>query len=42
MIFGAKRVNAGEAATVHEMIHVYAPNATDFLRKASPCMVTIS
>src|SRR5262245_66220605 len=23
MIFGAKRVNAGEAATVHEMIHVY-------------------
>jgi hypothetical protein len=31
MIFGAKRVNAGEAATVHEMIHVYAPNANRFL-----------
>lgn len=31
MIFGAKRVQAGEAATVHEMIHVYAPNANRFL-----------
>lgn len=31
MIFGAKRVNAGEAASVHEMIHVYAPNANRFL-----------
>jgi hypothetical protein len=31
MIFGAKRVDAGEAATVHEMIHVYAPNASRFL-----------
>lgn len=31
MIFGAKRVDAGEAATVHEMIHVYAPNANRFL-----------
>ena len=31
MIFGAKRVNAGEAATVHEMIHVFAPNANRFL-----------
>jgi hypothetical protein len=31
MIFGAKRVEAGEAATVHEMIHVYAPNANRFL-----------
>lgn len=31
MIFGTKRVNAGEAATVHEMIHVYAPNANRFL-----------
>jgi hypothetical protein len=31
MMFGAKRVNAGEAATVHEMIHVYAPNANRFL-----------
>ena len=31
MIFGMKRVNAGEAATVHEMIHVYAPNANRFL-----------
>jgi len=31
MIFGAKRVNAGEAATVHEIIHVYAPNANRFL-----------
>jgi hypothetical protein len=31
MIFGAKRVNAREAATVHEMIHVYAPNANRFL-----------
>jgi len=31
IIFGAKRVNAGEAATVHEMIHVYAPNANRFL-----------
>ena len=30
-IFGAKRVNAGEAATVHEMIHVYEPNANRFL-----------
>ena len=31
MIFGARRVNASEAATVHEMIHVYAPNANRFL-----------
>ncbi len=31
MIFGAKRVNAGQAATAHEMIHVYAPNANRFL-----------
>lgn len=31
MIFGAKRVNAGEAATIHEMIHVYAPNANRML-----------
>jgi hypothetical protein len=31
MVFGAKRVNAGQAATVHEMIHVYAPNANRFL-----------
>lgn len=31
MIFGTKRVQAGEAATVHEMIHVYAPNANRFL-----------
>jgi hypothetical protein len=31
MIFGAKRVDAGDAATVHEMIHVYAPNANRFL-----------
>lgn len=31
MIFGAKRVEAGEAATVHEMIHIYAPNANRLL-----------
>lgn len=31
MIFGAKRVQTGEAATVHEVIHVYAPNANRFL-----------
>ncbi len=31
MSFGAKRVEAGEAATVHEMIHVYAPNANRML-----------
>jgi hypothetical protein len=31
MSFGSKRVDAGDAATVHEMIHVYAPNANRML-----------
>jgi len=31
MIFGSRRVNAREAATIHEMIHVYAPNANRML-----------
>jgi hypothetical protein len=31
MIFGTKRVAGGEAATIHEMIHVYAPNANRML-----------
>src|SRR5438105_3355781 len=31
MISGARRVNAGEAATIHELIHVYAPNANRML-----------
>ena len=31
MIFGSRRVNAREAAAIHEMIHVYAPNANRML-----------
>jgi hypothetical protein len=42
MIFGAKRVNVGEAATVHEMIHIYAPNANRFLAEDLAVYGTIS
>jgi hypothetical protein len=31
VIFGSRRVNAGQAPVIHEMIHIYAPNSNRML-----------